>query len=114
MNKETAVSHYKNLLIARADRKIKAGKEDFYAYPLLGSLALGLVMSDVKDSDAFYNEVNQAIVEKNPSQVYAKSIDTGSGYSHSRNRIRANLKPITLPTDQHVISRATTPRTQTE
>jgi hypothetical protein len=111
MNKETVTTKLQEALVGRAVRKIEAGTEDFPAYPLIGSFVVGLLVGIGNDSDPFYNKVNQSIVDKVPSQVYAISRDTGSGYTDGRNHIRAGLKPIESHRDDTVVIRA---RTQTK
>jgi hypothetical protein len=115
MNKETVTTKLQEALVGRAVRKIEAGTEDFPAYPLIGSFVVGLLVGIGNDSDSFYNKVNQSIVDKVPSQVYAISRDHSNGFSDGRNRVRANLRPI-RPNDMNdkVKIRAYSPRTQTE
>lgn len=114
MNKDTIRSKLHSLMVERAVGKIEAGKDDFPAYPILGRIAVGLVVGLGNESDQFYNQVNQAIVEKKPSQVYAISSDTGSGYSDGRTHVRANVAPIEARTGDNVVIRAISPRTQNE
>lgn len=114
MNKETIRSRLHASMVERALGKIEAGKDDFPAYPIIGRIAVGFVVGLGVKSDNFYNQVNQAIVEEKPSQVYAISSDHGSGYSDGRAHVRANVAPIEARTGDNVVIRAISPRTQTE
>jgi hypothetical protein len=113
MKKEHIVSKLHDSMVERAATKIEAGKEDFPAYPLLGKIAVSFVVGIGEQSDHFYNQVNQAIVEASPSRVYAISSDTGSGHTDGRNHVRANLAPIEAHSGEIVRTRAISPRTQT-
>lgn len=114
MKKEQLVAKLHDSMVDRAAGKIEAGKDDFLAYPLLRKFVVSLVVGIGDKSDDFYNQVNHGIVTKAPSQVYAISSDTGSGYSDGSNRVRANMEPIEVRRGENLAIRATSPRTQTE
>lgn len=114
MKKEQIISKLHNSMVDRVGNKIESGEVDFPAYPLLGKIAVSLVVGIGDKSDCFYDQVNQEIVTKAPSQVYAISNDFGSGYTDGRNRVRANLAPIDARIGEIVKVRARSPRTQTE
>jgi hypothetical protein len=106
-------------MLERAVKKLEQGERDFSAYPLLGKVAVGLVVGLGNDSDPFYNALNRAIVERAPAQIYAIQSDHGNGATDGANRIR-NLSnggtPATNPSlDNKVVLRAVSyPRTQSE
>ena len=114
MKKEQIVSKLQDSMVERASKKVEKGERDFLAYPILGKIAVSLVVGIGNKSDMFYNQVNQAIVENSPSQVYAIRSDTGSGESDGRNRVRANMDVIEPRAGDKVVIRAISPRTQTE
>lgn len=114
MNKETIRSKLHASMVERAVNKIEAGQNDFPAYPTLGRIAVGLVVGIGEKSDPFYSQVNQAIVEQKPSQIYAIRSETGSGLTDGRTRVRASVAPIKDRTGGEVVLRAVSPRTQTE
>lgn len=113
MKREHIVTKLHDSMVERAANKIKAGREDFPAYPLLGKIAVSFIVGIGVKSDQFYDQVNRAIVEAAPSRVYAISSDTGSGYSDGRNHVRAGIAPIEPRTGERAQTRAVSPRTQT-
>jgi hypothetical protein len=113
MNKETISLRLQELMIKRAAHKIEVGKNDFPAYPMLGKIAVSLVVGIGEASDEFYDAVNRTIVAGYSSQIYAVSRDVGNGYTDGRNRIRADLAPIEVRDGEKLRIRAISPRTQT-
>lgn len=117
MNKETVVSKLHDVMLNRVSKKIENGESDFTAYPILGKFAVGLLVGLGEKSNSFYDGVNQDIVAKFDSEVYALRGDMGSGETDSSNRVRTvtdNPSPIRLGGYEKVVIRAASPRTQSE
>jgi len=116
MNKESITAKLHDSMLHHVARKIENGHEDFAAYPILGKLAVGLVVGIGEKSDPFYNALNQDIATTFNSRVYALRGNMGSGVTDSANRVRVtpnDLGPINLRGYEEVVERATPPRTQT-
>ena len=114
MNKDTIAAKLHESLVNRASKKVERGKTDFYAYPLIGSLAVGLTVGMGKDKDNFFSELDQAIADEVGGQVYAIRSHTDNGLSDGRNRVRASRAPIKGQVDRQVVIRAASPRTQSK
>jgi hypothetical protein len=116
MNKESMTAKLHDAMLNRVARKAENGNQDFLAYPVLGKLAVGLLVGVGEKSDAFYNALNDDIVAKVNGQVYALRGDMGNGETDSANRVRVaqnDLGPVNLRGYDKVVLRAVSPRTQT-
>jgi hypothetical protein len=115
MKKESMTAKLHDAMLNRITRKVENGKQDFTAYPMLGKLAVGLLVGVGEKSDPFYNALNQDIVTSVNSQVYARRGNMGSGTTDSANRVRVipnDLGPVKLGGYEQVVIRAASPRTQ--